>query len=86
MKKHTLTRRLRRPFVEEASKAAEAVGVSLTRLVNVAVAEKISALRTDEYFAERAARGDTKKALQVLERAGRQGKPVSPKILRRPTT
>ena len=35
-------------------------------------AEKVSALRTEEYFAERAARGGLKKALQVLKR-GRKG-------------
>jgi hypothetical protein len=40
-------------------------------------AEKVSALRTEEYFAERAARGGLKKALRVLKRAGR-GKPPLP--------
>jgi len=35
-------------------------------LINVAVAEKVSALRTEEYFAERAAKGDIKKALPTL--------------------
>ena len=29
----------------------------MNQLINVAVAEKVSALRTEEYFAERAARG-----------------------------
>jgi hypothetical protein len=40
-------------------------------------AENVSALRTEEYFAERAARGDLKKALQALKRAGK-GNPRLP--------
>jgi hypothetical protein len=51
-------------------------------------AEKVSALRTKEYFAERAAGGDLKKALQVLKRAGKGNPPLAgddlpAKILRR---
>jgi hypothetical protein len=41
---------------------------------NVAVAEKLSALRTADYFTARAARADIPKALKVLKRAG-VGKP-----------
>jgi hypothetical protein len=47
------------------------------RKSNVAVAEKLSALRTDDYFRERAARGDVAKAKRILKRAGR-GKPPVP--------
>jgi hypothetical protein len=57
--------------MEEAKKAAKAEGVELNQLINVVLAEKVSALRTDKYFAERAAKGDVKKALQVLRRAGK---------------
>jgi hypothetical protein len=32
---------------------AEAEGVALNQLINVAVAEKLSALRTEKYFLER---------------------------------
>jgi hypothetical protein len=39
-------------------------------------AEKVSAFRTEEYFADRAARGDLKKAVQVLKRAGRGNAPL----------
>lgn len=39
--------------------------MAVNQLINVAVAEKVSALRTEEYFAERALRGGLKKALQV---------------------
>ena len=41
------------------------------------MAEKLSTLRTEEYFAERAARGDLKRALSVLKRAG-VGQPPLP--------
>jgi hypothetical protein len=36
----------------------------------VAVAEKLPALRTEDFFRERAARGDVGKALEILKRAG----------------
>lgn len=47
------------------------------QLVNVALGEKVSALRTEEYFAERAAKRVIKKARQVLKRAGK-GNPAVP--------
>jgi len=43
-------------LLEEARKLAEAEGVALNQLINVAVAEKLSALRTADYFTGRAAR------------------------------
>jgi hypothetical protein len=49
---------------------AEAEGVALNQLINVAVAEKVSAVRTEGYIAERAARADIPKALRILKRAG----------------
>jgi hypothetical protein len=45
-------------------------GVALNQLINVAVAEKVSALRTESYIAARAARADVPKALTILKRAG----------------
>jgi hypothetical protein len=62
--------------MEEAKRVAKAEGVAVNQLINVAVAEKVSALRTEEYFAERAARGDIKRALQVLRRSGKGSTPV----------
>ena len=52
-------------------------GVALNQLINVAVAEKLSALRTDEYFRVRAARGDVAKAKRILKRTGRGKPPVA---------
>jgi hypothetical protein len=62
--------RLNPSLMEEVKKVAKAEGVAVNRLINVAVAGKVSALRTEEYFAERASRGDLK-ALQVLKRLGK---------------
>ncbi|OIQ65278.1 hypothetical protein GALL_531640 [mine drainage metagenome] len=42
----------------------------MNQLINVALAEKLSALRTETYFAERAARADVPKALAILGKAG----------------
>jgi hypothetical protein len=77
MKKSNFALRLQPSLLEEARKIARTEGVAVNQLINVAVAEKVSALRTEEYFAERAAKGDIKKALQVLKRAGRGNVPVA---------
>jgi hypothetical protein len=55
-------------------KAVEAVaredGTTLNQFIVSAVAEKLSALKTADYFAERAARGDIDAALRILRRPG----------------
>jgi hypothetical protein len=74
MKKINFALRLQPSLMEEARKIAKAEGVAVNQLINVAVAEKVSALRTEKYFAERARRGDVRKALRVLKHGG-DGKP-----------
>ena len=74
MRKSNFALRLQPSLLDEARKVAESDGVALNQFVNVAVAEKLSALRTESYFRERAARGDLKKAFEILDRAG-VGKP-----------
>ena len=49
----------------EAERVAKAEGTTLNQFINVAVAEKLSALRTVEYFKERVG-----KVLELLNRAG----------------
>jgi hypothetical protein len=49
--------------------------VALNQFINVAVAEKLSALRTEEYFRERGGRGKVEKANRILKRAGRGNTP-----------
>ena len=76
MRKNNFALRLQPSLLDEARRVAETEGVALNQLINVAVAEKLSALRTETYFRERAARGDVAKALDILERAGKGNPPV----------
>ncbi|MCJ1903254.1 MULTISPECIES: hypothetical protein [Paracoccus] len=76
MRKSNFALRLQPSLLEEARKVAETEGVALNQLINVAVAEKLSALRVESYFEERAARADIPKALDVLNRAGKGKKPM----------
>ncbi len=77
MRKSNFALRLQPSLLDEARKLASAEGVALNQFINVAVAEKLSALRTEAYFAERAARADIPKALETLSRLG-QGQPPAP--------
>jgi hypothetical protein len=65
----------------EAERVAKAEGTTLDQFINVAVAEKLSALRTVEYFKERTAPADFVKALELLDRGGdeppRQGDEIA---------
>jgi hypothetical protein len=62
--------RLQASLKSEAERVAKAEGTTLNQFINVAVAEKLSALRTADYFQERAARADIGQALELLDRAG----------------
>ncbi len=70
MRKSNFALRLQPSLLEEAGTVAETEVEALNQLINVAVAEKLSALRTESYFPERAARADVPKALEILRRAG----------------
>jgi hypothetical protein len=76
MRKSNFALRLQPSLLDEARKLAESEGVALNQLINVAVAEKLSALRTESYFAERAARADLPKALSILRKAGSGKRPL----------
>jgi hypothetical protein len=69
--------RLQASLLEEAKRVAKAEGVALNQLINVAVAEKVSALRTEEYFRERSNRANIAKAKRILRRAGRGKLPLA---------
>jgi len=49
---------------------AEAEGVGPNHLVNAAVAEKLSAMRTESYFREPGARADIPRAIEILTKGG----------------
>jgi hypothetical protein len=77
MRKNNVALRLQSSLLEEARKVSETEGVALNQFINVAVAEKLSALRTEEYFRERAGRADLGKVRRILKRAGRRKPPVA---------
>jgi hypothetical protein len=68
--------RLQPSLLEEARRVSESEGVALNQLINVAVAEKLSAMRTKQYFQERAGRADIAKAKRILKKAGKGNAPV----------
>ncbi len=76
MRKSNVALRLQGSLLAEARRVAETEGVALNQFINVAVAEKLSALRTEDYFRERAAKADVPKAKRLLKRAGRGNAPV----------
>jgi hypothetical protein len=77
MRRSNVALRLQTSLLEEAKRVSESEGVALNQLINVAVAEKVSALRTEEYFRERAGRANIAKAKRILKRAGRGKPPVT---------
>jgi len=77
MRRSNVALRLQTSLLEEAKRVAEGEGVALNQLINVAVAEKLSALRTEEYFRERAGRANVNRAKRIIKRAGRGKPPVT---------
>ena len=74
MKKQTSTYPLRLPasLKEAVAEISKEDGTSINQFVVMAVAEKISAMRTAEFFAARSAEADLEAARRILRRAGGQ--------------
>jgi hypothetical protein len=68
--------RLQKSLLEEVKRIAAAENTTVNQFINIAVAEKAAALRTEAYFKERAARADLAEFDRILERAG--GEPPRP--------
>ncbi|MFN0167295.1 MAG: hypothetical protein ACKV22_12770 [Bryobacteraceae bacterium] len=77
MRRSNVALRLQSSLLDEARRVSEIEGVALNQFINVAVAEKLSALRTEEYFRERSGRADITHAKRILKRTGK-GKPPIP--------
>lgn len=77
MRRSNFALRLQPSLLNEARKLAESEGVALNQLINVALAEKISALRTEEYFESRARRANPAKVARILNRVGRGNPPMA---------
>jgi hypothetical protein len=67
--------RLQSYLKTEAERVAKEEGTTLNQFINVAVAEKLSALRTADYFRERAARANMADALALLSSFGTDAPP-----------
>lgn len=78
MKKQTSTYPLRLPasLKEAVAEISKEDGTSINQFVVTAVAEKLSAMRTAEFFAARSAEADLEAARRILRRAG--GQPPDP--------
>jgi hypothetical protein len=68
--------RLQPSLMESARNLADAEGVALNQLINVAVAQMIAAHRASNYIAMRAKRANVPKALAILAKAGRDNPPM----------
>ena len=62
----TLSLRLPESIHRKLAEVAEREGISLNQMINSAVAEKLAALMTEQYLADRAARGSERKFKAVL--------------------
>ena len=62
--------RLQKSLLEEVKRIAAEENTTINQFINVAVAEKTAALRTEAYFKERAARADLDEFDRILEKAG----------------
>jgi hypothetical protein len=69
--------RLQASIKAEAERLAKAEGTTLNQFINVAVAEKIAALRTADFFRERARRAELPAAVALLESLGNDDPPRS---------
>ncbi len=70
MSKANYSLRLQPSLKAAAERMASADGTSLNQFINVAVAEKLSALDTEEFFRTRAAKGQRSAFLSFLDSAG----------------
>ena len=62
--------RLQSSTMEELKKLVVEEGTTINQFINIAVAEKLAALRTEEYFRKRAARANMADFWTILEKAG----------------
>jgi uncharacterized protein (DUF1778 family) len=72
MTKANYALRLQPSLKAAAERMAMAEGASLNQFINVAVAEKLSALETEEFFRARAAKGKREAFLGFLDKAGHE--------------
>lgn len=62
--------RLPKSLKNVVAEVAKSDGTSINQFIAIAVAEKISALKTEQFFADRAAKADLKAFRKILNRQG----------------
>ena len=72
MTKPNYSLRLQPSLKAAAERMAAAEGASLNQFINVAVAEKLSALETEDFFRARAAKGKREAFISFLDGAGEE--------------
>ncbi|MGD0631442.1 MAG: toxin-antitoxin system HicB family antitoxin [Terracidiphilus sp.] len=77
MKTSNFALRLQPTLLEEARALAKAEGVALNQLINVAVAEKLAATRTIEFFQLYTRDADVGRAIEILNRTGADNPPMA---------
>jgi len=70
MRKSNFALRLQPSLLEELRSVASTEDVTLNQFINVAVAEKLAALRAEVYLRKRRTRADVPEALKILDRLG----------------
>jgi hypothetical protein len=75
-KTSTYPLRLPKSLKDEVAKVAKRDGTSINQFIAIAVAEKISALETERFFAKRAKQADMEAFREILFRPG--GEPSRP--------
>jgi hypothetical protein len=72
--------RLQRSLPNEVKRIAAEGRTTVNQFINVAVAEKAAALRSEDYFRERAARGDLAEFDRFLAKAGSEPPPQGDQV------
>lgn len=67
---HNFALRLQKSLLDEVRRIAAEENTTMNQFINVAVAEKTSALRTQAFFRERAGRADFAEFDRILQKAG----------------
>jgi hypothetical protein len=76
MRRSNFALRLVPSLLDEARKVVQSEGIAMNQFITIAIAEKLSALRTEEFFRTRAGRANISKALRILKRAGSKNPPL----------
>jgi len=75
-----LSLRLPESLHEMARELAKEENISINQLITLALAEKISALKTEQFFSERAAKSSQAKYLKALSKVSKSESPEADRL------